>query len=64
MENIKIQPTPKTPLINFSAAEHILELKGRSIPENSLEFFKPLIDWAEKFAIEATRDVNVHIQIE
>jgi SiaC family regulatory phosphoprotein len=64
MENIKIQPTPKTPLVNFSASEHILELKGRSIPENSLEFFKPLIDWAEKFAIEATSDVNVHIQLE
>jgi hypothetical protein len=40
MENLTIEGTAKTPTVEFNASKGILELKGRSIPENSIEFYK------------------------
>ncbi len=63
MEDIKIAPTQKTPMVHFSATGS-LELKGRSIPENSLEFYKPLIEWLEIYSQTAEKETNVHVQLE
>ena len=37
MEKYSIEGTPKTPSINFDLNGGILEVKGRSIPENSID---------------------------
>jgi hypothetical protein len=42
MENLHLEGSAKTPSIHFDATTGKLELKGRSIPENSVEFYKPL----------------------
>jgi len=49
MENINLEGTPKTPTVNFDANEGRLELKGRSIPENSVEFYNSLNEWIENY---------------
>jgi hypothetical protein len=64
MEDIQLASSQKTPGIRFSASEGKLELKGRSIPENSLDFYKPLIDWVDKYSSEAPAETNVHVQLE
>jgi hypothetical protein len=64
MEDIRIVGTPKTPTVNFIASEGILEIKGRSIPENSIEFYKPLIEWIESYAPSAANATSVNIQLE
>jgi hypothetical protein len=64
MEDIRIQGTPKTPTVNFISSEGLLEIKGRSIPENSIEFYKPLIDWIESYAQQPNDSSNVNIQLE
>ncbi len=42
MEIIKIEATPKTPMIYFDSEKGHIELRGRSIPENSLDFYIPM----------------------
>ena len=37
MEPIIIEGTTKTPSVRFDYAEGVFEIKGRSIPENSVE---------------------------
>ena len=64
METIAIEGTPKTPTINFDIEKGFLEIKGRSIPENSIEFYKPLVDWLEKYAAKPKSTTNVNIQLE
>lgn len=64
MEKISIEGTPKTPGIHFDAKTGVLQIKGRSIPENSLEFYKPIIDWVEGYAADPTEDTSVNIQLE
>ena len=64
MEKFSIDGTPKTPSISFDLASGVLEIKGRSIPENSIEFYKPLVDSLEKYAGSPKPATNVNIQLE
>ncbi|HON53308.1 MAG TPA: DUF1987 domain-containing protein [Bacteroidales bacterium] len=64
MKNIEIEGSPKTPEINFNAETGVIEIKGRSIPENSIEFYKPMIDWLEEYATAPKPKTIVNIQLE
>ncbi len=64
MENISIEGTPKTPAVNFDYPKGIIEIKGRSIPENSIEFYKPMVDWLEAYANSPQSKTQVNIQLE
>ena len=64
MEPISIKGTPKTPTVNFESGSGKIEIKGRSIPENSIEFYKPLVDWLERYADEPNKLTEVNIQLE
>mgnify|MGYP005851282727 CR=1 FL=1 len=64
MEPILIEGTPKTPNVKFDAAEGLIEIKGRSIPENSIEFYKPLIEWLDEYGKAPVAKTNVNIQLE
>lgn len=64
MEPLLIEGTPKTPSIRFEADQGLIEIKGRSIPENSIEFYKPLVDWLDKYAEGPGVLTKVNIQLE
>ena len=64
METISFEGTPKTPTVNFNADTGVVEIKGRSIPENSIEFYKPLVDWLEEYKENAQPMTKVIIQLE
>jgi len=64
MESISIEGTPKTPSVNFEAATGKIEVKGRSIPENSIEFYKPLVDWLEQYSANPVKLTQVNVQLE
>tara|TARA_B100000508_G_scaffold48272_1_gene37509 strand:+ start:57474 stop:57857 length:384 start_codon:yes stop_codon:yes gene_type:complete len=49
MGNLNMEGSPKTPTVNFDESSGVLEIKGRSIPENSVEFYKPLNEWVESY---------------
>lgn len=64
MTNILLDGSPKTPTVHFDAATGILELRGRSIPENSIEFYKPLIDWIDTYARDPKPVTQLRVQLE
>ena len=64
MDNIIIEGTPKTPSVNFNYDKGTIEIKGRSIPENSIEFYKPMVDWIEKYGEKPQKKTEVNIQLE
>lgn len=64
MEVIILEGTPKTPTVEFKPAEGYLLLKGRSIPENSIEFYKPLIEGLEAYNKNPQPTTKVDIQLE
>jgi hypothetical protein len=64
MEALTIEGTAKTPNVKFDAAQGTVEIKGRSIPENSIEFYKPLVDWLEEYGKGPAALTKVNIQLE
>ena len=49
MNGLFIPRTSKTPDIAFDAEQGYLEPKGRSIPENSVAFYAPLMHWLDDY---------------
>ncbi len=64
MENLKLEGTPKTPGIDFDAATGKMVISGRSIPENSVDFYKPLIDWIVDYTGNAKERTELHMRLE
>ena len=63
MEDLNLEGTAKTPTIDFKSNGELL-IKGRSIPENSIEFYKPIIDWISDYGNSPQSDTAVNIQLE
>ena len=64
MEPIIIEGTPKTPSVKFDATEGTFEIKGRPIPENSVEFYKPLNEWLDNYMQVPLDKTVVNIRLE
>jgi len=64
MESITIPGTLKTPLITSDSEKGIIEIKGRSNPENSSQFYKPLIEWVEKYSANPNEKTVINIKLE
>ena len=63
MNDLIIERTAKTPQVEFVALENKLTLAGRSIPENSIQFYDPLIAWTESFCASGPSQMEVHIKL-
>jgi hypothetical protein len=65
MEKISIAETSKTPAINLDLSKGLIEIKGRSIPENSTEFYMPLLNCLKNFLPKKNGGVlTVNFQLE
>lgn len=62
MGPLHIAATAKTPEITFHAEEHRLVLSGRSIPENAVDFYRPVLEWSQ--GISADFNLVVQVQLE
>lgn len=64
MENIELEGTDRTPKVKFSADRGELEISGRSIPENSISFYKPLFDWIDNYVASPQKSTQVAFNLE
>lgn len=62
MESFIIQRTEDTPSIDFNINVGIFAIAGRSLPENAIEFYKPLFNWVES-TLSNTEGKNVSVNI-
>jgi hypothetical protein len=60
METLAIKPTADTPRVLFERTG-ILQMQGRSLPENPNIFYRPLLEWAANCDIET---VEFNFQLE
>ena len=64
MNNIKMEGTAKTPDLSFDANTGVFDIKGRSIPENSVEFYKPILEWIDEYTKQTPPKTIVNIHLE
>jgi hypothetical protein len=63
MSDININPTQSTPSIVADAATGVLEMRGDSYPENSFEFFEPIIAWVEQRLDSAENSLRMELHL-
>ena len=49
MEIINLEGTEDTPKILLDKGNGIFEISGRSLPEDSAEFYQPILDWISAY---------------
>jgi hypothetical protein len=64
MENLFIEGTLRTPNILLEADNGKLEFSGRSIPENSIDFYRPVVDWVESYLEHPNERTTIIIKLE
>ncbi len=64
MADLNLEGSPKTPTIEFNSGSGYLLIRGRSIPENSIEFYKGLIESLEAYNNAPQSNTKVDIQLE
>ena len=50
MEILNLEGTEDTPKIILDKSNGIFEISGRSLPEDSAEFYQPVLDWLAEYA--------------
>ena len=63
MSNLIINDSIKTPTVVFDITG-ILEIKGKSIPENSLEFYRPVFEWLDIYSKSPAPKTELKISLE
>lgn len=53
MEILNLEGTEDTPKIILDKKNGIFEISGRSLPEDSAEFYRPVLEWIEQYGAEA-----------
>lgn len=64
MNTLELSSTKQTPGVNFDPEKGILEIWGRSIPENSFEFYNPLLVWLDEYTAEPKEKTVMQIKLE
>jgi hypothetical protein len=63
MENLIIKRENNTPKIEFRT-DGELHIEGRSVPENPIGFFEPIINWVDDFRLQSPKKVNLYVYLE
>lgn len=62
IKNLVITKTKRTPEIIFKTSGELM-IKGRSLPEDVINFYKPVLTWLEEFKLTAPEKVTLTIDL-
>jgi hypothetical protein len=63
METIKIQGTEDTPKIILDAENEVMEISGRSLPEDVSSFYEPVINWLNEYAEKPNKKTVLNFKL-
>ena len=64
MEPLKVEATHKTPKVYLDPANDHFEVSGRSIPEDSVGFYKKILDWIDAYAESPKEHTEFKFELE
>ena len=64
MKDLIIKGEAKTPTVKFNFQNGELLISGRSIPENSVEFYEPIIQWLDDYKASNGGGLKMDIKLE
>jgi hypothetical protein len=63
MDHLVIAATTSSPAISFDAATGVLQITGESYPENTFEFYHPIIHWVKAYLKTAVDKVTLQLEM-
>jgi hypothetical protein len=63
MNDFEIAPTQSSPEIKADAGSGTLTMRGDSYPENSYEFFAPVMEWVERYLRESQNPLRLDLHL-
>lgn len=64
MDQLKIEKGTSTPEVDFNPETGTLGISGESYPENSFEFYAPLLAWLRGFLPAGRGPVTMRVELE
>ncbi|TAL58605.1 MAG: DUF1987 domain-containing protein [Bacteroidetes bacterium] len=64
MNPFTAEQTPKTPHISFDPVTGVFELSGKSVPENSVIYYKPLFEWVDSYIQNPAKTTTLIVQFD
>ena len=64
MEKIVMEATPTTPKIILDPAAGQFDISGKSLPENSFEFYRPILEWMDNYAVTCSGTSTLSFRLE
>ena len=64
MDIFHLDAKQNTPFVHFDAQLGVMEMKGRSTPENSVEFYSPILDWLDHYCKNPAEQTVVNVRYE
>lgn len=52
MKTLNIEPTDETAKVLLDKERGVFEISGRSLPEDSADFFEPILEWIKEYRKE------------
>ena len=64
MEILNLEGTEDTPKIILDKKNGIFEISGRSLPEDSAEFYRPVLEWIEQYGEASNSSTDFVFKLE
>lgn len=64
MNILNLDGTEDTPKIILDKTNGIFEISGRSLPEDSAEFFAPVLDWLKNYEEDPNKETSFMFKLE
>ncbi|MGZ4036106.1 MAG: DUF1987 domain-containing protein [Bacteroidia bacterium] len=63
MKRLEIQPSNNTPHIILDADSGTFLIEGKSFPEDSKEFYRPVIEWMDEFKSTKPQKISISFNL-
>jgi hypothetical protein len=64
MRSVKIEETDETPRIYLNKEKGIFEISGRSLPEDSADFYNPILEWVSEYRKTPNANTELVLKLE
>jgi len=64
MDILKIEKTSDTPNVTLDSTNNLFEFSYRSLPENAIDFYNPILDWIEEYSKNPNNETVVDFKLE
>lgn len=64
MKALLIQATADTPKVHLDKSSNTFEISGLSLPEDAIEFYKPIMGWLEDYSADPNAETHFNLKLE